>query len=123
LGYEILDVKNPLFNNNNSFEFTFFGKKFDYLLAHSIFTHASPNQINKCLSSAREVMKKTSIFISTFVVGHEDDYGDCWLHNEFSIYSWETIEKLYMKNGLTSKRLASPHPINQTWVLSKIHTA
>jgi hypothetical protein len=119
LGYGILDVKIPIFNNNDNFEFTVFGKKFDYLLAHSIFTHASPSQINKCLSATREVMKESSLFVATFVVGYGDDYGDSWLYNEFSVYSWETIEKLYKSNGLICTRLDSPHPIGQTWVLGK----
>ena len=119
LGYEVLEVKQPVFDSNGDFDLSVFGRKFDYLLAHSIFTHASLDQINKCLSEVKTVMKDSSVFVATFMVGDEDDYGDDWLYNEFSLYQWETILNLYSGNALKCTRLISTHPIGQTWVLGE----
>jgi hypothetical protein len=120
LGRDILEVKKPVFDNNRDFKLTVFGRKFHYLLAHSIFTHAGRSQINKCLKEAKAVMDKSSVFVATFVVGDEDDYEEYWLDNEFSVYSWNTIKKMYNGNGFKCTRLNTLHPIGQTWVLGNL---
>ena len=119
LGRGIREAKQPVFDSNPDFNLSVFGRRFDYLLAHSIFTHAAPTQINKCLEEAKDVMNESSRFAATFMLGEEDSYGDGWLYNEFSFYTWKTIEGMYSENGFKCTRLDTPHPIGQTWVLAE----
>jgi hypothetical protein len=49
LGKDIISTKAPTFSNNDSFTCTVFGQKCDFILAQSIFTHASQAQIVRCL--------------------------------------------------------------------------
>ena len=64
LGEELVGHKRPSFIFDSSFNLTAFNRKFDFLLAQSIFSHASAAQISKCLSEARKVMTETSLFIA-----------------------------------------------------------
>ena len=51
LGEDIQHVKRPTFSHDRNFTLTVFGRKFDYLVAHSIFTHASPAQISRLMAT------------------------------------------------------------------------
>ena len=42
------------------------GELFDYLLAHSVFTHLKPEHIEECFKHIGEIMKETSVFFFTF---------------------------------------------------------
>ncbi|MBI1730905.1 class I SAM-dependent methyltransferase [Candidatus Acetothermia bacterium] len=44
----------------------FHGEKFDYLLAHSVFTHLKPEHITECFEYAKRLMKPDSKFFFTF---------------------------------------------------------
>jgi len=72
LGNDIIRVKQPVFSNNNEFMLSIFDRKFDFILAQSIFSHASQKQIRRCLSEAKNVMKPDSFFVATFVEGEEN---------------------------------------------------
>jgi ubiquinone/menaquinone biosynthesis C-methylase UbiE len=51
---------------SDHFELGFFRKKFDYLLALSVFTHLFANHIIRCLAEAREVLVPEGRFFATF---------------------------------------------------------
>jgi ubiquinone/menaquinone biosynthesis C-methylase UbiE len=61
-----LSHKNPHLAVSNRFELGLFRQKFDYLLAHSVFTHIFANHIVRCLAEAREVMAANGQFFATF---------------------------------------------------------
>jgi SAM-dependent methyltransferase len=118
LGDDILRVKKPVFNNDNNFTLSVFDKIFDYILAHSIFTHASKRQISKCLSEASRVMRPTSLFIATFAKGDDDFSGDEWVYPGFVMYTEDHMRALFEKQGLASTILSWPHPEFQVWIVA-----
>lgn len=61
-----LSHKNPNLALSDRFELGLFGKKFDYLLALSVFTHLFANHIIRCLAGAREVLAPRGRFFATF---------------------------------------------------------
>ena len=115
LGKEILKVKNPTFNNNNEFNLTVFNKKFDYMIAQSIFSHASKNQIEKCFSESIKVMKPDSFFLATFILGEEDYKGDEWVYPGCVFYTMDYIVSLGERFGMACEFLDWPHPNKQSW--------
>ncbi|GAB5045783.1 hypothetical protein [Thermodesulfovibrio sp. TK110] len=115
LGKEILQVKRPMFSNDSNFNLTIFNQKFDFILAQSIFSHASQKQISKCLSEAKKVMKETSIFIATFMEGEKNYKGDNWVYPECVTYTWDYMRELVRMENLCCEKIFWPHPAGQTW--------
>jgi len=121
LGEDILGVKKPVFSNDNNFTLSTFDRKFDYILAHSIFSHAAEPQISRCLSEARKVMKQTSLFIATFAKGDDDYSGDEWVYPGFVMYTEDRMRALFEEQGLASSILNWPHPEFQVWIVAALH--
>lgn len=120
LGKDILGVKKPVFSNDDNFTLSVFDKKFDYILAHSIFSHASERQISRCLSEARKVMRPTSLFIATFAKGDDNYSGDEWVYPGFVMYTEDHMRALFGKHGLASIILSWPHPEFQVWIVAAL---
>jgi hypothetical protein len=120
IGKDILRIKKPVFNNTNAFKLSIFEKKFDYILAQSIFSHASEKQIKKCLDEARKVMKPTSLFIATFAKGKENYSGEDWVYPGFVMYTEDHMRALFREQGLTSVILRWPHPEFQVWIVAAL---
>lgn len=120
LGEDILGVKKPVFSNDKDFTLSAFDRKFDYILAHSIFSHAAERQISRCLSEARKVMKPTSLFIATFAKGDDDYSGDEWVYPGFVMYTEDRMRTLFGEQGLASSILNWPHPEFQVWIVAAL---
>lgn len=119
LGEDIIRVKQPVFSNDKNFTLSIFNRKFDFLLAQSIFSHASQRQIRRCLSEAKKTMKPTSIFAATFVKGEENYRDDGWVYPGCVTYTLEHIIDLVEEQGLICKSLDWSHPNQQMWIVIK----
>ena len=115
LGNEIISLKSPTFNNSSNFELQSFKIEFDYLIAQSIFSHASKEQIIQCLSEAKAVMKKDGFFLATFVLGKENYTGSEWVYPGCVTYQNEFIKKLVREQNLDAIKTKWHHPNGQTW--------
>lgn len=94
LGEDIVAVKRPTFSAVPDFQLSSFGQTFDFLLAHSIFSHAAPNQIERCLSEARRAMHTESLFVATYISGGENYVGDTWTYPGCVSYRPEFVTSL-----------------------------
>src|ERR1700761_2364722 len=54
LGPELQAEKRPRFSNVATFDFSVFGEKFDFVVARSIFSHATPEDFLKAMESFRD---------------------------------------------------------------------
>lgn len=125
LGDSIYDVKTPNFRFNDQFTFAFRGdapqKGFDYILAQSIFSHATRSQIAICMHCAAEVMHKNSIFVATYfnaTNGEDIDYPTEWTYPSVVRHPYLFMKKVANKVGLTLDIMHdTPHPVGQTWIL------
>ena len=117
LGQDLIDLKRPAFSSDSEFTLTTFGRQFDYIVAQSIFSHAAPSQIERCLSEAKQVMAPNAIFAATFVQGEQDYEGDDWVYPGCVSYSLETMTSLAEERGLACQIIDWPHPAQQTWVI------
>jgi hypothetical protein len=116
LGRDILQIKRPVFSHDRHFILTLFNRKFDFILAQSIFSHASQQQIRKCLSEVKQVMMTTSISAATFVKGEKNYTGDEWVYPDCVTYTLEHMTRLVEEQGLVCKPIDWPHPNQQTWI-------
>lgn len=62
----LADLKRPQFDHNSDFDFTVFGKKFDYFAARSVWTHASKQQIQTMLDGFDGTANNGGIFLTSY---------------------------------------------------------
>lgn len=115
VGSDLIALKKPTFSNESGFRLSMFGHSFDYLVAQSIFSHASARQITCCLKEARKVMTPTSIFAATFVVGNEDYKGADWVYPGCVTFTQATVMRMVEEQGLACVPTIWPHVYEQTW--------
>jgi len=116
LGSSILDVKKPHFSNNPDFLLTEFNTNFNFILAQSIFSHATQNQIKNCFMMANKVMNKDSIFVATFYQSDKNSDKDSWYYSGNVAYSLDFLQELASQQNLVLEKMDYKHPNNQTWV-------
>ncbi len=117
IGRDLLEMRKPTFSNDINFTLTTFGRKFDFLLAQSIFSHAPASQVKRCLSEAEKVMHEESIFAATFCEGEKDYDGEKWFAPGIIPYRFDTLARFCEEVGLSCRRMEWAHPNNQKWVV------
>lgn len=117
LGESIIALKKPNFVYDRSFNLEVFGRKFDFLLAQSIFSHASAAQIRTCVASARKVMEPHAIFVANFVESNVNYEGDEWVYPGGSYYTMDFMRSLIADQGLVCIPIQWPHPVGLRWII------
>jgi SAM-dependent methyltransferase len=120
---DVLAAKRPSFDGNDRFDFQVFGCSFDFVIARSIWTHASPPQIETMLDQFQATAPNGVMLASikqcpwyrrqhrgTAWVGksHESDQGGTVRYR----FSW--ISARCRQRGLEANRLDREH--GQTWI-------
>jgi SAM-dependent methyltransferase len=79
---EVLKEKQPRFDTNDRFDLSVFGVKFDIVLARSIWSHASKDQIVIMLDGFLANSSPDSVFLTSYYPAgfwkHRDYKGDSW---------------------------------------------
>lgn len=117
-GQEITDRKTPSFIIDSDFGVARFDRKFDFMMANSIFTHAPVSMIRQCFANIQAGMVPQTIFLGTFFESLDGtDYnGDAWLYPDIVRYRKETITAIVEECGLACAHFDVPHPFNQKWI-------
>jgi SAM-dependent methyltransferase len=119
VGRDLLRLKRPVFDRNDAFRLSVFGRKFDFVLASSIFSHATQAQIRICLGEARQVMRPESLFVASFVPGSSNYDGDRWTYPGTVTYTLERIRELAAEQRLVCEPVEWPYVYGtgrQIWV-------
>lgn len=117
IGEDMIKIKKPNFSNDRNFTLSIFNQKFDFLLAQSIFSHASQTQIRRCFSEAKKVMKPFSIFAATYMEGEKDYIGDKWVYPDCCTYTYSKMKELINEQNLSCQKIEWPHPAGQKWLV------
>lgn len=115
LGQDILQVKRPSFVYSETFDFSAFNTRFDYLLAQSILSHCGRSQVEALFRGAGPVMDESSVLVFDFYQGDTDHDGDAWTYPKNVRYTWSFMESALRDAGLMGQRFDWPHPKFQ-WV-------
>ena len=128
IGPDLLADKTPLFSADANFNLDVFGKKFDYIVARSIFTHFTPKAIEQVLTSLPGALNDNGIFIASFwpvsitekensqiLVGEtlEDRPAEAGIN---VAYSEDTLIGMAERRGLRGHRLLQPVCNGQPWI-------
>lgn len=125
IGADMVHIKEPRFEYSHEFPIASFGEKFDFMVAQSIFTHASQEQILQCLKNAEQNLKprtadtRGGLLAATFIVGEKDYEGKEWLYQgktemAFAKYTEECISRMARESNLAYRKIDWYHPF-QTW--------
>jgi hypothetical protein len=74
--------KSPRFSNNEDFDFGVFGRRFDFVVAFSIWSHASKSQIETMLDQFKRTASPGAKFVTSWIPPRDDmpDYqGAAWV--------------------------------------------
>ncbi|GAF93721.1 unnamed protein product, partial [marine sediment metagenome] len=116
LGRDIIPIKTPKFSDNTNFDLDVFDTKFNFIIAHSIFTHAPISNIKKCLSEVKKALEKDGIFFFTFIMTEEDFCVEYWVYPGVQGYTEGTMEKMVEDAGLTFSIYPDSTQVGQTLV-------
>ena len=116
LGRDILEVKKPSFEYRDDFRLTVFGRDFDFILAQSIFSHATAAQVRTCLAEAKQVLRPEGTIAATYYDGEENYDGDTWVYPGRVFYRFDFMVERAREAGLEVERLDWPHPSLQSWL-------
>jgi hypothetical protein len=90
--------------------------QFDFILAHSIFSHARRDIIGTTLRNFRDSLKVGGLIAATFVEGIMDSDRNDWVYPGFVNYRPSTIQNIVEEAGLFAIRIPWYHP-RQTWYI------
>jgi cyclopropane fatty-acyl-phospholipid synthase-like methyltransferase len=109
-------VKKPVFLSNEDFDATSSGLTFDFVLSHSILSHAAHWQLPLFLDKVSAVLAPTGKIVASLYVAegnpygsqgspdHQDSMDESWVYPGISWFTLETIEETAAKYGLNANR-------------------
>ena len=129
IGTVLENEKSPSFDLNDSFDFSVFGTKFDYMVARSVWTHASKKQIERMLDQYDSFSAPGGILLASYLeprVPLIDEYrGDGWVgvshesdQSGVVRHSLKWIRKICKEKGMTVRRIEDTdlNFLSQVWL-------
>jgi SAM-dependent methyltransferase len=116
IGKSLAEIKKPKFSNDTNFTLTTFAKQFDFMLAQSIFSHATQAQVRRCFSEAAKALKPTGIFAATYFPGDENYEGTEWVYPGRVHFRPDFFAKMASDEGLKVTPINWTHTHEQSWV-------
>ena len=122
IGPELAAAKRPRFDGNTDFDFSKFGVKFDFVVARSIFSHASPEMVCRTLESFRDNSSDDGIMLVSYTPLGKEDIGArvIDLKHRGGEWSWRRYGKIYLQQlarerGLFARNYGKPFN-GQVWL-------
>jgi SAM-dependent methyltransferase len=132
-----VEEKLPVFTHNSEFDFGAFDEVFDVMLARSIWTHASKQQISQMLAGFRQYSQPTAFFLASYIPAgsrkrralpfatgkHKDYRGDSWVgisHDDdqpgIVAHSLDWIQEVCDSHSLVVRELDRYEANGQRWL-------
>jgi hypothetical protein len=119
--------KRPRFDHNDAFSFGAFGETFEFVVAFSIWSHASKAQIATMLDEFRRHAKPGAKFIASWIPPQpmiSDYWGDEWVGRSHQsddpglvAHSREWLMEAVSTRNLTAREFEGFTTLNQHWLI------
>jgi SAM-dependent methyltransferase len=119
VGEDLIKLKCPTFLHGQDFPLAQFDRSFEYIIAQSIFSHASPSQIRRCLLEVRKVLAPNGVFIASYFRGNRDYRGSTWVYPGIVKYTFKFFADFAGELNLSCQMINWPHPHGQSWMRIK----
>ena len=91
LGRKLFEEKSPELVTSGTFEFNGFSKHPQFAIAHAIFTHLTPADIELCLNHLRAVVEKDCRFYATFFES-PSEMNHAALSRDYEIFKYTRMQ-------------------------------
>lgn len=119
LGWDSIRVKHPRFIHTKNFSAEQFGVYFDFIIAHSIFTHTSISMAISALIRLKNTLSSTGIIAVTFIVRNTSSITSSdWTYPDCLSHSIADINYIFEASGLYAKPVNFPHLYQNWWIAS-----
>ncbi len=131
----LMDLKRPRFDDNPDFDFSVFGQRFDFLIARSIWTHASKDQIRTMLDGFIRYSQPGGALLTSYKRAswlRRDDYQEAkWVGKSHESdlpgivrHNFRWIQRECRKRGLFAEEIDDKtfRLGNQTWLKIGVRT-
>jgi SAM-dependent methyltransferase len=118
LGWDAFAIKRPVILPIEDFSLWRFGTRFDFIIAHSIFTHTQPALALHALRSVREALAPEGRLAATFIATDpplRPQNGD-WIYPDCITYTETETRDLFARADLRVLPLRFPHPCQDWWI-------
>lgn len=120
IGQDVLAIKRPTFGYNNDFKVDGFGVKFNFIVAQSIFSHATAGLVVQGLRNFSGALVDGGLVACTFVeaaTNTDEDPEPRWVYPACVAFARDEIDGFFAHAGLASCRIPWFHP-RQAWYLA-----
>lgn len=122
LGRDLIAIKKPVFSHSNDFDLGEFDRKFDLVVAQSIFSHTGSDLFDLALDRVSDVLKPQAQFLFTMVSMDSPraprmamaSQSQGWIYPQCVVFDARSVVRRCEAHGLTAERLEWFHP-RQTW--------
>lgn len=125
VGADLVRLKRPAFDHNADFRVDVFGTRFDFVVAQSIFSHASSALVARALAGISGVLADGGLLACTFVeapVSEGHMHAEGWTYPGCVRFTRDEVRALLDTSGLRSVRIPWYHP-RQAWYLAAAEDA
>ncbi|KVC92358.1 hypothetical protein WI76_03890 [Burkholderia ubonensis] len=118
LGWDAFAIKRPVILPIDDFSLWRFGVKFDFIVAHSIFTHTQPALALHALSAVREALAPSGRLAATFIATDPPlrPQTGSWIYPDCITYTEQESLALFAGAGLHVLPVKFPHPCQDWWI-------
>jgi SAM-dependent methyltransferase len=116
MGNGIIEKRNPSFIYSKDFNCTSFNQKFDFIIAQSVFTHASQGQIKTCLNEVSKCMTPKTIFVATVKYGR-NYAGNEWVYPNCIQYKFSLLKSFAQQYNMDCQMIKWFHGQPLKWLV------
>ncbi|MHA6718570.1 methyltransferase [Sphingomonas sp. RS6] len=120
LGQDAVDLKQPVFSADASFNCAVLGRKFDFIMAQSIVTHCGPALFQKLMNSFADVLEEDGLALFSYwntPEPHEHAASEGWVYPGSVRYTEAEVHAFLSAAGLSGKAIPWYHP-GASWFLA-----
>jgi len=118
VGEELRRLKRPRFRYVDDFSLSGFNILFDFMLAHSVLTHVTQAQLDRCLSAVKLALKPDGMMAASFFSNGNEIYsGQGWIYPSFASYPFKFVVELAHQHGLTAYPLVWTNGYGHYWMV------
>lgn len=102
----LFEEKRPIFLDNVDFDASSTGRKFDFVISHSILSHAAGHQFPQFVSALQKSLAPGGVALASirFYDDNNQLMGDSnhqdWQYPGVSFFAWETVQRVAAEHGL-----------------------
>lgn len=120
----LLAEKRPVFLDNADFDASEAGRTFDYVISHSILSHAAARQYPQFLKGVRKTLAPQGVVLASIRFANENNREtNCaeWQYPDVSYFAWDTARRVAVECGYTIEWRAEYRELFTRYAPSNFH--